>query len=81
MLLDRDDDVINLCEMKFSSDEYEINKSYDAELRRKARIFKEKTSTKKAVTTVMITTYGLVPNAYAGDIQNQVTMDDLFEKL
>jgi len=80
MLLDRDDDVINLCEMKFSSDEYEINKSYDAELRRKARIFKEKTSTKKAVTTVMITTYGLVPNAYAGDIQSQVTMDDLFEK-
>lgn len=80
MLLDRDDDVINLCEMKFSSDEYEITKSYDAELRRKARVFSAKTNTKKAVTTVMITTYGLVQNAYAADIQNQVTMEDLFEK-
>ncbi|MCR5454207.1 MAG: ATP-binding protein [Bacteroidales bacterium] len=80
MLLDRDDDVINLCEMKFSLDKYEITKSYDAELRRKARIFTEKTNTKKAVTSVMITTYGLVANAYAGDIQNQVTMDDLFER-
>ncbi len=80
MLLDRDDDVINLCEMKFSSDEYEITKSYDAELRRKARVFSTKTNTKKAVTTVMITTYGLVQNAYAADIQNQVTMEDLFEK-
>ena len=80
MLLDRDDDVINLCEMKFSSDEYEITKSYDAELRRKARVFSAKTNTKKAVTTVMITTYGLVENAYAADIQNQVTMEDLFEK-
>jgi hypothetical protein len=80
MLLDRDDGVINLCEMKFSSSEYEINKSYDAELRRKASIFRNKTGTKKAVTTVMITTYGLVDNAYANNIQNQVTMEDLFEK-
>jgi len=80
MLLDRDDGVINLCEMKFSSSEYEINKSYDAELRRKARIFSDKAGTKKAVTTVMITTYGLVDNAYANNIQNQVTMEDLFEK-
>lgn len=80
MLINRDDGVINLCEMKFSSSEYEITKSYDAELRRKVRIFTDKTSTKKAVTTVMITTYGLVDNAYASNIQNQVTMDDLFEK-
>ena len=80
MLINRDDGVINLCEMKFSSSEYEITKSYDAELRRKVRIFTDKTGTKKAVTTVMITTYGLVDNAYAGNIQNQVTMEDLFEK-
>lgn len=27
---------------------------------------------------MMVTTYGLVPNAYAYDVQNQVVMDDLF---
>lgn len=81
MLLDRDDGVVNLCEMKFSSEKYEITKSYDAELRRKSRVFTDKSDCQKAVTTVMITTYGLVSNAYAGDIQNQVTMEDLFEKL
>ena len=78
ILIDRDDNVINLCEVKFSKDEYEINASYDKTLRRKASVFERKTNTKKAVTTVMITTYGLVRNSYSDDIQNQITLDDLF---
>ena len=53
--------------MKFSKDEYEINASYDKTLRRKASVFERKTNTKKAVTTVMITTYGLVRNSYSDD--------------
>jgi hypothetical protein len=79
MLIDRDDNVINLCEMKFAKDEYEITAAYDAEMRRKTRIFESKTGTRKAVTTVMITSYGLVRNEWANDIQRQVVMDDLFE--
>ena len=79
MLIDRDDNVINLCEMKFAKDEYEITAAYDAEMRRKTRIFESKTSTRKAVNTVMITSYGLVRNEWANDIQRQVVMDDLFE--
>jgi hypothetical protein len=79
MLIDRDDNVINLCEMKFAKDEYEITAAYDAEMRRKTRIFESKTGTRKAVTIVMITSYGLVRNEWANDIQRQVVMDDLFE--
>ena len=79
MLIDRDDNVINLCEMKYAKDKYELTADDDEELRRKARVFESKTGTRKAVTTVMITSYGLVRNEWANDIQRQVVMDDLFE--
>lgn len=78
LIIDRDDNVINLCEIKFSSGKYEIKKQYDEILRRRASVFASKTETRKAVRTIMITTYGLLRNAYANDILNQVVMDDLF---
>jgi AAA+ ATPase superfamily predicted ATPase len=78
MLLDRADYVIDLCEIKYTRGLYEINKQYSAELRRKVSVFQSKTETKKAVFTVMITAEGLAPNAYAGDIQNSITAEELF---
>jgi len=78
LLIDRDDNVINLCEMKFSESEFSISASYDAELRRKATVFESKTATRKAVRTIMITSYGLAKNEWANNIMNQVVMDDLF---
>lgn len=78
MLIDRVDDVINLCEIKYSNSEYEIKKQYDDALQRKISTFVSKTGTSKAVWLVMITTSGLKPNAYANNIHSQVVMDDLF---
>jgi len=79
MLIDRDDNVINLCEIKFSQDEYEITSSYDGDLRRKISVFQSKSGTKKGVSLVMITLYGLKKNQWASNIQKQITMNDLFE--
>lgn len=78
MLIDRNDGVINLCEIKFSQGKYEIKKKYAEELRQKLAVFQSKTETKKSVFTVMITTEGLTDNEYAGDIQNEVVVNDLF---
>ena len=39
MLIDRDDNVINICEMKFSQGEYELTEKYDLELRNKICTF------------------------------------------
>ena len=80
LLLDRSDGVINLCEMKFAKDKFEITANDDKELRRKVSTFESKTATRKAVTTVMITSYGLVRNEWANAIPCQVTMDDLFKE-
>ena len=78
MLIDRDDNVINLCEIKFSQGEYEISKQYDAAIRHKISVFESKTNTRKAVWPVMITTFGLQRNCYANDILHQVVLNDLF---
>ena len=78
LLIDRNDQVVNLCEMKFSKAEYAITKDYDMSLRQKLEAFRIGTNCRKAIHLTMVTTYGLVENAYAETVQNSVVMDDLF---
>ena len=78
MLIVRSDNVINLCEMKFTAGPFLITKDYDSNLKYKAAVFQYATNTRKAVRIVLITSYGVVRNAYADNIPNQLTMDCLF---
>jgi uncharacterized protein len=79
LLIDRRDQVINLCECKFSLDTFSIDKNYSEKLRSKIATFKTATKTKKAVFLIMITTYGIEKNKYATAlVQNEVTMEALF---
>ncbi len=78
LLIDRKDQVINLCEMKFSIHPYSIDKKYAANLRNKIGSFKTDTGTKKAIFLTLISTYGLANNQYAGMVQNDLDMDVLF---
>ena len=80
MLLDRRDHIINVCEMKFSNDEYEIDKKYDLTLKRKINRFREVTKTNKTLLLTMITTYGVKKNMYSNIVQSQVTLKDLFRE-
>jgi AAA+ ATPase superfamily predicted ATPase len=79
LIIDRRDQIINLCEMKFSINKFQINKKYDAELRNKAGVFKEETKTRKSVFLTLVTTFGVLENEYSGNIQSQVNMEKLFE--
>ena len=78
LLIDRRDDVINLCELKFYKTPFTISKHY-ADLLWKRKETIENVMPKKAVHLTMITTYGISPNVYANDVQSQIMMDDLFE--
>lgn len=79
LLLDRNDGIINLCEMKFSKEVFVIDKSYADELDNKLQVFARETKTKNTIFPTMITTRGVKKNSYAaGRVQNEVTMDDLF---
>ena len=79
LLIDRNDQVINLCEIKFYSEEFTITKSYAKQLRNKKSIFKGISKTKKHVFLTMITTFGLKENQYSQEIDNSLTMDVLFD--
>jgi len=80
LVIDRDDRRINLCEMKFYSTEYTIDKQYSSRLRNKVQAFKEDTKTRKHVVITMVTTFGLKENEYSISlVENSLTMDILFE--
>ncbi len=80
LVIDRKDETITICEMKFSINPFTIDKKYAETLRNKIGTFRTETKTRKAVMLTMITTYGLEENEYSqGLIQNDLTMDCLFE--
>lgn len=78
LIIDRSDDIIDLCEIKYSKDSYTITSTYADELYRKRNAFVSTTGTKKAIHTVMVTTDGLIHNEYWGDIQAEIQLQDLF---
>ena len=78
MVIDRRDQTINLCEMKYSAGPYEITKAYDEKLIQRRELFRQQTKTRKSLHLTMITTHGLLSNKYSNDIQSEVTMEELF---
>ena len=78
LVIDRDDGIVNLCEMKFSTKEYAISATDDASMRNKRVAFKRETKSRKAIHVTYITSFGLARNRYFGDVQSEVTLDDLF---
>ena len=80
LLIDRNDGVINLCEMKFASTEYEIKGDEERHARARKELFKETTGTRKAVHLTYVTTYGVKRNKCSGIVQSEVTLDDLFRE-
>ena len=78
LLIDRKDQVINLCEMKYSLSEYAIDAEYEQKLRNKKSAFIDATNTRKAVHLTMVTTFGIKANAHSGIVQNEITLEDLF---
>ena len=79
LLIVRKDQIINLCEMKYSESEYLIDASFDRSQKRKISDFQNKTNTKYAIHSTVITTYGVVENAYSGEVQAVITAEDLFQ--
>ena len=80
LVIDRRDQIINLCEMKFSIAPYSIDKKYNEELRYKLDAFRRETKTRKSVFLTLITTFGLKENIHSvGLAQNEMDMEDLFK--
>lgn len=79
LVIDRADQCINLCEIKFYNGPYTMTK-HDAEtIERKKRLFQERTKTRKALFITLITPFGAFENEhYIRCIDKQLTLDSLF---
>ena len=80
LVIDRRDQVINLCEMKFANAKYAVDAKYEDELRNKVNAFQIETKTTSALQLTMVTTYGVKQNSHSGIIASQVVLDDLFKE-
>ena len=78
LVIERGDHVVNLCEMKFASEQFTIDADYAARLREKVGAFKRETGTRDNCHLTFVTTYGLCRNSHCGIVQSEVTLDDLF---
>ncbi len=78
LVIDRKDQTVNLCEMKYSIAEFVVDKKYDAVLRNKLAAFLAETKTRKSIQLTFVTTYGVKPNAYSSRVQSEVLLEDLF---
>ena len=78
MLIVRDDRVVNLCEMKFLSKEYEPQADDEMKLRARIATLQEHLSPKQTIHLTLVTTVGLTHNAHSGVFQQMVTIGSLF---
>lgn len=79
MVIDRDDDVVNICEMKFSKAEYIVKKAYADKLYAHLSEL-EKSNPRK---TFLMTYIGVCPlgaGEYADTFSAALTIDDLFRE-
>jgi hypothetical protein len=81
LLIDRQDNCINLCEIKFHKQEWEMTKKDADELRVKQAVFQQKTGSRKTIFITLISTFGVKNNEhYLQTVQNQLRMSVLFER-
>lgn len=78
LLIVRKDQVINLCEMKYSGTEYIVTEKTARDLNRKIHDFVSCTASRFAIHPTLITPCGIADNAHSGIFQSVLTLDNLF---
>ena len=78
MLISRKDNAINMCEIKFYSDDFIVTKEYFRTIQRRIEMLRAKISPKMSIYSTLITTYGLKRNEYSSAFIKTITFEDLF---
>ena len=71
LLFDRPDDSITICEIKYTTQPFAIDKAYATILQNKIEVFCQQTRMGKQIFFAMITNSGLKQSKYSEDIVNQ----------
>ncbi|SDB56667.1 ATP-binding protein [Butyrivibrio sp. INlla16] len=78
LIISRNDNVVNMCEIKFYSDEFDVDKEYHLVLERRKKLLQGMIPKRAAIHSTLITTFGIKRSGYFGDFVNVISMDDLF---
>lgn len=81
LLIDRADNCINLCEIKFAEDKLTITKSLAEGLERKKQLFRSATATKKMVLITVISPLGLNDTQYRSTVDISISLKEMFPLL
>ena len=82
LVLDRNDRIVNLFEMKFYDTVFVPTQDFADALREKKAVFKAYTDTKKHLSWVVVSAFGIKQNQYSlGLVDNILTLDALFEEI
>ncbi len=68
LLFDRADDTITICELKYAASELVVDKAMFRALKRKLRVFRERTGTAKQLSLVLVTATGVRRNNYYDEL-------------
>ena len=79
LLVDRKDETINICEIKYTKGLFAINKRQGQELQNKLDVFQEETATRKSLLLTLITANGLKQNEYSDIPQCTIELEQLFQ--
>ncbi len=78
IIIDRTDNTINLCEVKYSESLYSLDKEEYMKIQNRISVFKEVTNTRSSIIPTMITTFGMKEGTYSDQIVAKIDMEDLF---
>lgn len=78
LLIERQDQIINICEMKFARKDFTVTKQYERELLRKEELFIQNVKPRQAVHLTLVTTIGMNENLHSSVFQSEIRLDDLF---
>jgi hypothetical protein len=78
LLINRKDNVVDMCEMKFYNENFTVSKTYHAKLVHRQNLLTTQLPKRSVVHHVLITTFGLNYNEYGGIFQHVITIDQLF---
>lgn len=78
LIINRKDGVINLCEMKYTSNAYSLDSDEYQKIINRMTIYRQATHAKEAIHITLICGNGYIPNKYSGGVQNIITGEDLF---
>jgi uncharacterized protein len=78
MLIDRADNAINICEMKYYDGLYALTNQNIQDLQRKRNVFQQATQTKKQLFITLITSQGLEANQNSYLIDKHLDLNSLF---